>query len=30
LDVSNNPKLKQVRLEGNPGNWWKELEKDEE
>jgi Leucine-rich repeat (LRR) protein len=30
LDLSNNPLLKTVRLSDNPGNWWKELEKDEE
>ena len=30
LDLSNNPKLKKGFFEGNPGDWWKELEKDEE
>ncbi len=30
IDLSKNPLLKKVRLEGNPGDWWKGLEKDEE
>jgi Leucine-rich repeat (LRR) protein len=30
LDITNNPLLKQVVLKNNPGDWWKELEKDEE
>jgi hypothetical protein len=30
LDLTYNPLLKKVSLIGNPGEWWKELEKDEE
>jgi Leucine-rich repeat (LRR) protein len=30
LDLSNNVLLKKVSLNGNIGDWWKELEKDEE
>jgi Leucine-rich repeat (LRR) protein len=30
LDLTNNPLLKRVSLKGNPGDWWKELEKEEE
>ncbi len=30
LDLTYNPLLKKISLNGNPGEWWKELEKDEE
>jgi len=30
LDLSNNPSLEKVILKGNPGDWWEQLEEDEE